>query len=57
MVHFRCLVQDRRKARRLHEDSGLSFYEVFIDTPLEVCEKRDVKGLYKKARAGIIKGT
>lgn len=31
------------------------FYEVFIDTPLEVCEQRDVKGLYKKARAGIIK--
>ena len=32
------------------------FYEVFIDTPLEVCEARDVKGLYKKARAGEIKG-
>ena len=27
-----------------------------MDTPLEVCEKRDVKGLYKKARAGIIRG-
>ena len=32
------------------------FYEVFINTPLEVCEARDVKGLYKKARAGEIKG-
>jgi adenylylsulfate kinase len=32
------------------------FVEVFVDTPLEVCEKRDVKGLYKKARAGEIKG-
>ena len=32
------------------------FNEVFIDTPLEVCEQRDVKGLYKKARAGEIKG-
>lgn len=32
------------------------FYEVFIDTPLEICEQRDVKGLYKKARAGLIKG-
>lgn len=32
------------------------FYEVFVDTPLEICEKRDVKGLYKKARAGEIKG-
>ncbi len=30
------------------------FYEVFIDTPLEICEQRDVKGLYKKARAGLI---
>lgn len=32
-----------------------SFFEIFIDTPLSVCEKRDVKGLYKKARAGEIK--
>ncbi len=32
------------------------FIEVFIDTPLEVCESRDVKGLYKKARKGEIKG-
>ncbi len=31
------------------------FIEVFIDTPLEICEQRDVKGLYKKARAGEIK--
>ncbi|MCH8534467.1 MAG: adenylyl-sulfate kinase [Flavobacteriaceae bacterium] len=30
------------------------FYEVFIDTPIEVCEERDVKGLYKKARSGEI---
>lgn len=32
------------------------FHEVYIDTPLEICEQRDVKGLYKKARAGEIKG-
>jgi len=32
------------------------FIEVFINTPLEICEERDVKGLYKKARAGEIKG-
>jgi adenylylsulfate kinase len=32
------------------------FMEIFIDTPIEVCEKRDPKGLYKKARAGQIKG-
>jgi len=31
------------------------FIEIFLNTPLEVCEKRDTKGLYKKARAGIIK--
>jgi len=30
------------------------FIEVFIDTPLEICEQRDIKGLYKKARAGEI---
>ncbi len=32
------------------------FKEIFVDTPLTICEKRDVKGLYKKARAGEIKG-
>lgn len=32
------------------------FIEVFVDTPIEVCESRDPKGLYKKARAGVIKG-
>ncbi|MCH8317752.1 MAG: adenylyl-sulfate kinase [Bacteroidetes bacterium] len=31
------------------------FYEIYINCPLEVCEKRDVKGLYKKARSGDIK--
>lgn len=31
------------------------FFEVFVDCPLEICEQRDVKGLYQKARAGIIK--
>lgn len=34
---------------------GEDFVEVFVDTPLEICEQRDVKGLYKKARAGEIK--
>ncbi|MBL4648706.1 MAG: adenylyl-sulfate kinase, partial [Aureispira sp.] len=32
------------------------FIEVYINTPLEICEERDVKGLYKKARKGEIKG-
>jgi bifunctional enzyme CysN/CysC len=41
---------DRRMARRLFADGA--FFEVFVDTSLEVCEQRDVKGLYSKARAG-----
>ena len=45
---------DRDLVRKLHEDAGLSFIEVFIDTPVEKCEERDPKGLYKKARAGEI---
>ncbi|MDH4944090.1 adenylyl-sulfate kinase [Sulfurimonas sp. C5] len=44
---------DRKLVRNLVEDT--EFIEVFIDTPLEVCESRDPKGLYKKARAGKIK--
>ena len=48
--------QDREMARHLHDGAGLKFIECFVDTPLEVCEQRDVKGLYKKARAGQIKG-
>ena len=48
--------KDRELARQLHKEVGLPFFEVFVSTSLEECEKRDVKGLYKKARAGIIKG-
>ncbi len=44
--------QDRRQAREIIGEGN--FQEVFIDTPLEVCEERDPKGLYKKARAGEI---
>jgi len=43
---------DRDAVRALHPEGG--FVEVFVDTPLEVCEQRDVKGLYAKARAGEI---
>ena len=43
-------------ARELHEKAGLPFVEVFVDAPLSVVEQRDPKGLYKKARAGEIKG-
>ncbi|KYQ50822.1 Bifunctional 3'-phosphoadenosine 5'-phosphosulfate synthase [Trachymyrmex zeteki] len=47
---------DRKMARDIHENANLSFFEIFIDASLQVCEARDVKGLYKKARQGIIKG-
>jgi adenylylsulfate kinase len=59
--------KDRDIARKLHEaptvgggpdgkgEDGLPFVEVFIDVPVEVAEQRDPKGLYKKARAGVIK--
>lgn len=47
---------DRDAVRAIHEKDGIPFLEVFINTPLEVCESRDPKGLYKKARAGEIKG-
>ena len=47
--------EDRENAREIHGQFGLRFFEVFVDTPIEVCEERDPKGLYKKARAGEIK--
>jgi bifunctional enzyme CysN/CysC len=46
--------EDRDRVRAAHEEAGLPFYEVFVDTPLEECERRDPKGLYAKARAGEI---
>jgi bifunctional enzyme CysN/CysC len=47
---------DRDRVRAAHADAGLRFVEVFVDTPLEECERRDPKGLYAKARAGELKG-
>jgi len=47
---------DRDQVRTIHQDANLPFLEVFINTPIEICESRDPKGLYKKARAGEIKG-
>ncbi|MEU0507760.1 adenylyl-sulfate kinase [Amycolatopsis sp. NPDC006125] len=47
---------DRDRVREVHERAGLPFLEVFVDTPLEVCEARDPKGMYAKARAGEIRG-
>jgi adenylylsulfate kinase len=45
---------DRQAARELSSD-GTTFIEVFVDCPVEICEQRDPKGAYKKAREGIIK--
>jgi len=46
--------KDRDFAKDLHKAAGLKFFECHISASLEVCEGRDVKGLYKKARAGDI---
>jgi bifunctional enzyme CysN/CysC len=47
---------DRDQVRARHAEAGLPFVEVFVDTPIDVCERRDPKGLYAKARAGEITG-
>ncbi len=49
-------VTDRTAARSAHDELELDFIEVFVDTPLEECERRDPKGLYAKARKGEISG-
>jgi len=46
-------ISDRNLVRNLFKDN--IFLEVFIDSPLSVCEERDPKGMYKKAREGVIK--
>ena len=46
---------DRRRAREIALEGNAEFVEVFVDAPLEVCEARDPKNLYKKARAGEIR--
>jgi len=46
---------DRANARAVATASGCDFFEVFIDAPLAVCEARDPKGLYRRARAGEIR--
>jgi bifunctional enzyme CysN/CysC len=47
---------DREFAATLHRDAELEFIEIFVDAPLELCEKRDPKGLYARARAGELSG-
>jgi len=45
--------QDRDNARKLQKEG--EFIEIYVKCPLDVCEQRDTKGLYKKARAGEVK--
>ena len=47
--------ESRQEARDLVENNGGNFIEIFVNANLDVCEKRDRKGLYKKARKGLIK--
>jgi bifunctional enzyme CysN/CysC len=47
---------DREFACNLHTGEDLDFIEIFVDAPLELCEKRDPKGLYARARAGELAG-
>jgi adenylylsulfate kinase len=48
--------KDRDQVRKIHQDAGMPFVEVFVDTPIDECEKRDPKGLYKKAREALAAG-
>ena len=45
----------RNMPRKVHAKRGLDFFEVFVNTPLEECMRRDTKGLYEKAKRGEIK--
>jgi adenylylsulfate kinase len=47
--------KDRDIVRALHVEGNLPFFEIHVNTPIETCEQRDPKGLYKKARAGQLK--
>ncbi|MFM8371410.1 MAG: adenylyl-sulfate kinase [Bacteroidota bacterium] len=56
IICINCFISPKTEMRELARNivGREDFTEVFIDTPLEVCEKRDPKGLYRKARAGLI---
>jgi 3'-phosphoadenosine 5'-phosphosulfate synthase len=47
--------KDRDFGRKIHQEADIPFYECYVNASLDVCESRDIKGLYKKARAGEIK--
>lgn len=46
----------REWVRAVHTSAALPFFEVYVDTPISMCEQRDPKGLYRQARAGEITG-
>ena len=48
--------EGRDRARAIHDRDGLDFWEVWVATPLDECERRDTKGLYARARAGELRG-
>jgi adenylyl-sulfate kinase len=48
--------EGRRRVRELHERDGLPFVEVFVNTPLDECARRDPKGLYERSRTGDLPG-
>lgn len=48
--------KDRDQVRQIHADAGLVFIEVFVEVPIDICEQRDPKGLYAKARAALAEG-
>jgi bifunctional enzyme CysN/CysC len=47
--------EGRDRVKAAHSEGGLQFLEIFVDTPLDICEERDPKGMYAKARAGEIR--
>jgi adenylylsulfate kinase len=56
VVVMNCFVSPTKEIRKMAKEIiGPDFREIYVNAPLELCEDRDVKGLYKKARAGIIK--
>ena len=48
--------EHRERVRRRHAEDQLAFVEIHVDTPIEVCEARDPKGLFRRARAGTLRG-
>lgn len=46
----------RRAVRARHREAGVPYIEVYVDTPVDVCAARDVKGLYARQRAGLLTG-